>query len=120
MAVFLKEFEGRHRQMYAKLEPHAIFQANPGKTECDPCDVGGFCSVTDTCGGGFKPCPQGTYNDEYGKDDLSDCKKCQKGTFSTTPQANSSAVCEACSPGYYADETGMLSCKACPEGQYQK
>ena len=32
MAVFLEEFEGRHRQMYAKLEPHAIFQASFSKT----------------------------------------------------------------------------------------
>ena len=32
MAVFLEEFEGRGRQMYAKLEPHAIFQASFGNT----------------------------------------------------------------------------------------
>ena len=41
--------------------PAGEFQAERGQTSCDLCGAGGYCDDTEDCGGGFTPCPAGSY-----------------------------------------------------------
>ena len=42
--------------------PAGEFQPERGQTSCDLCAAGGHCDDSEDCGGGFMPCPAGTYN----------------------------------------------------------
>lgn len=95
-----------------------FFQTERGQSECDACALGGYCDEIDTCGGGFTPCPPGTYNDLLGQVNENACIPCPPGTYSTETGANSSASCFQCNPGEFGNETGQTKCISCEKGSY--
>jgi alpha-tubulin suppressor-like RCC1 family protein len=85
-------------------------------TNCEFCPPGTY---TDTTGApNCFPCPAGTYNNEWGADELSDCKKCPTGGYSE-PKAT---YCSLCIHGYTNDpgmtHTDDSTCTPCPLGTY--
>jgi len=101
-----------------ECEP-GTFQTEFGAITCDACAVGGYCDAIDSCNGGFKPCPAGTFNNETGSNSTNACKLCPAGSFSIEVGANSTKSCQQCEPGTYQDEEGQTRCKSCKEGQFQ-
>jgi hypothetical protein len=59
-------------------------------------------------GGGFTPCPPGSYNDKIGKSNEAACQLCPSGTYSTTSGGDGIDVCRECPPGTYNDGPGKF------------
>lgn len=57
-----------------------------------------------------KPCPPGTFSDDYG----SSCKDCPKGTASRSYGNASLQQCKPCKEGYFAAEARSSLCLQCP------
>ncbi|XP_053400734.1 sushi, von Willebrand factor type A, EGF and pentraxin domain-containing protein 1-like [Mercenaria mercenaria] len=97
------------------------------RTTCKPCPLGYFVNETtskcDLCPvGQYKDnesdascnsCPTGYTTKTTGSKTMADCnKQCSPGSYSPNTVEN----CSACRHGYYQDEYGQTSCKACPSG----
>jgi hypothetical protein len=57
---------------------------------------------------------EGMFQDELGQ---TSCKSCPQGYFSTNKTA-APPSCAKCTPGLYANETGLGKCKNCQEGKF--
>ena len=94
------------------------FSGSPGGTTCEVCSSGGYCTGTDSYGGGFTPCEAGTYNEQPGSSSPDVCQPCRRGTSSPTAGADSSETCASCRAGTFGGEPGLSECKDCPAGSY--
>eukprot|EP01135_Chromosphaera_perkinsii_P006890 Nk52_evm45s621 gene=Nk52_evmTU45s621 len=81
------------------------------------CPKGYFCPTgTDTVD--KNPCTAGTYNDQYGKIQSSDCKACPVGKFCLQATANQGTMCPQ---GYFCPVgTAFSNANPCPAGQFGK
>jgi len=73
------------------------FSGSSGGTACEICPAGGYCEAESTasCGGGFTPCPSGTFNPLPGNSSEEACMPCPSGTTSPQPGQTNCSVCEA-------------------------
>ena len=99
--------------------PAGEFQPERGQTSCDLCAAGGYCEKSEDCGGGFKPCLAGSYNEKTGSSSPDACQQCPPGTFSPTSGANSSDTCKSCRSGTFAAGSRNAECEPCKAGSYQ-
>ncbi|KAA8594284.1 hypothetical protein FQN60_005118, partial [Etheostoma spectabile] len=85
-----------------------------------PCPPGFFCSVGTSVP---KPCPKGTFSEQSGLVDESQCRSCSPGFFCS--ETGLSAVSGPCLPGFYclegsqtATPMSSVSGGVCPAGHY--
>jgi len=87
--------------------------------KCKECRAGGYCSAqkTQTCDGGFTPCPVGTFNDEMGATNATSCLSCPTGTFSDNKEGL--VQCLQC-PYRLSSEPNNTVCSFCDKYFYLK
>lgn len=94
---------------------------------CSPCEPGhyclGACNTPDSCGAG-------TYNPQFGSENIFDCLECPDGFYSNIPGSDNCTACpkghrcldksvtpEVCPKGTYSNLFSMF-CETCPLGSY--
>lgn len=110
--------EPRHGSTSCQACTPGSFQAARGQTTCEACVSGGYCAAVDTCGGGFTPCPAGTFNANNGSSSEAACSPCPVGTYSQRNQATGEESCLRCRPGTFGDAPGLTECKLCAVGSF--
>ena len=88
--------------------PSGFYTDLPGQSYCQPCESGFYCAFDSNLGTTKKLiCPEGFYcsNSTVPNDTPTPCPK---GTYGTNPQLLNENECQACPPGKFCDETGLI------------
>ena len=88
----------------------------------EPCPTGYYCPVGTNYSSEY-PCPNGTFNSQTTKEQVSDCVSCTQGKYCGSEGL--SAVSGDCDPGYYciggaadSNPTDGTTGNVCPAGSY--
>ena len=116
-------FRGQHRNSSCSLCPPGRYGTMESQrfqnASCKLCEKGHVCFGRTH----RSPCPVGRYNNKTGQfDALASCQKCPVGTFGEDAgQANHSAACLPCSAGKFSNIEGGVStavCNSCTPGKW--
>ncbi|RUS80928.1 hypothetical protein EGW08_011309, partial [Elysia chlorotica] len=108
--------------MYASRICPAGVECPPGMARqpdlvSDKCRVGHYCPAGDVSAYPVA-CPVGTYNPDFGRQELADCVQCTPGMYCTP--TGLSAPAGDCPGGYYCPlGTGPADSYPCPIGFYR-
>ncbi|CAF0948375.1 unnamed protein product [Brachionus calyciflorus] len=97
-----------------------------GSAKCEVCPDGHYCYRTQcySCSPGYYASSEGLASCNACPDGYQCCDAraepsiCPVGTSQNTYYIKDRKHCYDCNLGYYADNPGTLSCKACPDGHY--
>jgi hypothetical protein len=119
------------RSCCVPCEP-GFFKETLTAAQCTACGAGTYSNVTAaTASSTCKACQAGKYQNQTGASTAEACTTCQAGsyssvgsstcstcgagTYSSVTAAAVSSTCKACQAGKYQNQTGVSSCKVCPE-----